>query len=308
MRKKAHLIVDVARCQGCNNCMLACKDEHVGNDWPGYTSAQALHGERWIDIPCHERGRFPLIDVTYRPTLCTHCSDAPCIARSAGAISKRPDGIVMIDVNKARDAKLVEACPYGMIVWNEGTGAAHKCTLCAHLLDDGWDRPRCVTACGPGALGFVRMDDEEFAAHAAREGLATLHPGRLEDTAVVYKNLSRFSDCFIAGSVAVERGGVVDCAAGAEVVLERLAVSQGEPAQVAERWTATADVFGDFKFDGLKARSGEYRLGVGLAGHEAAELTITLGESLNVGTVLLRVGAEPVITHHVSTEVTDVTL
>ena len=57
--KKPHLIVDVALCQGCNNCFLACKDEHVGNDWPGYSRPQSSLGERWIQIPCHERGQYP---------------------------------------------------------------------------------------------------------------------------------------------------------------------------------------------------------------------------------------------------------
>ena len=24
---------DAARCNGCYNCQIACKDEHVANDW-----------------------------------------------------------------------------------------------------------------------------------------------------------------------------------------------------------------------------------------------------------------------------------
>lgn len=55
---KPHLIVDVALCQGCNNCLMACKDEHVGNEWPGYSRPQSKHGELWIQIPCNERGQI----------------------------------------------------------------------------------------------------------------------------------------------------------------------------------------------------------------------------------------------------------
>ncbi|WP_211289551.1 hypothetical protein [Sporomusa silvacetica] len=33
--KKWHLIIDVEKCEDCNNCHMACKDEHVGNEWPG---------------------------------------------------------------------------------------------------------------------------------------------------------------------------------------------------------------------------------------------------------------------------------
>ena len=38
--KKWHLMIDVEKCEDCNNCFLACKDEHVENDWTGYSVAQ----------------------------------------------------------------------------------------------------------------------------------------------------------------------------------------------------------------------------------------------------------------------------
>ena len=38
--KEPYLVIDVAQCENCNNCFLACKDEHVGNDWPGYAAPQ----------------------------------------------------------------------------------------------------------------------------------------------------------------------------------------------------------------------------------------------------------------------------
>ena len=34
--KSWHVIIDVANCEDCNNCLLACKDEHLDNAWPGY--------------------------------------------------------------------------------------------------------------------------------------------------------------------------------------------------------------------------------------------------------------------------------
>ncbi len=282
--KKWHLIVDVARCQGCNNCFMACKDEHVGNDWPGYSRPQSQHEERWIHLPCNERGQYPLIDVAYRPTLCTHCADAPCVAKSGGAIHKRPDGIVLIDPAKAAGRReLVEACPYGMITWSEESSAPQKCTLCAHLLDDGWSKPRCVQSCGPGALSFVHEDDVFFAARVEAEGLTTLHPGSAEGTGVWYKNLARFESCFIAGSVAVEREGVMDCAPGALVTL----TSGGATADEPPLQTLTTDAFGDFKFDGLKADSGEYRVDIALDDLAPSAMTAVLGRSVSLGTILV---------------------
>ena len=40
--KKWNMIIDVAKCHDCNNCFLACKDEHVENDWPPYSAGPAL--------------------------------------------------------------------------------------------------------------------------------------------------------------------------------------------------------------------------------------------------------------------------
>jgi Fe-S-cluster-containing dehydrogenase component len=280
---KPHVVINVARCQGCNNCFMACKDEHGGNEWPGYSRPQSIQGSRWIEPQCNERGQYPLIDVSYRPTLCSHCADAPCVARAAGAIRKRADGIVLIDPEMARDRPdLVDACPYGMISWNEEYSVPQKCTMCAHLLDGGWEKPRCVQACGPGALSFVWSDDPGFSSRAEAEGLETLHPGSVADTGVSYKNLFRFDLCFIAGSVAVERAGVVDCAAGAVVSLFRADTSDDVPLQ-----RTTTDAFGDFKFDGLEPESGEYLVRVELEYAPSAHLKANLGRSLSLGTILM---------------------
>jgi Fe-S-cluster-containing dehydrogenase component len=198
---------------------------------------------------------------------------------------------VLIDPKKAAGRRdLVDACPYGAIVWSEDSGAPQKCTLCAHLLDDGWTKPRCVQVCGPGALSFVREDDETFARRVAAEGLVALHAGRPGDTAVCYKNLSRFDSCFIAGSVAVSTEGVTDCAIAATVTLSKMAASAGGSADACEGGmlqTAVTDVFGDFKFDGLDAESGDYCVEVAVAGHEPVCVPVSLGLSTSLGTILV---------------------
>lgn len=297
MGKTWHLVIDVALCQGCNNCVLACKDEHVGNYWAGYSRPQSLLGERWVTVPCKERGQYPLLDVVYRPTLCLHCAKPPCVARSEGALYKRADGIVLFDPGKAAGRRdLVAACPYGLIVWSEESSVPQKCTLCAHLLDDGWSEPRCVQACGPGALSMVREDDEAFAARVTAEGLVTL--GGAEGTSagvggvVWYKNLWRFESCFIAGSVAVERAGVQDCAAGATVTLRRVASAEAAveeafpPAGTVVAVTHT-DAFGDFKFDGLEPGSGGYEVEVQVEGQQPYRLRTDLETSLTLDTIVV---------------------
>ena len=83
----------------------------------------------------------------YLPQPCQHCEDAACIkAAKNGAVYRRDDGIVIIDSEKAKGQKdLVDSCPYGSIYWNDELATAQKCTMCAHLLDDGW-KPRPVAS------------------------------------------------------------------------------------------------------------------------------------------------------------------
>lgn len=275
-----HVVIDIAECEDCNNCLLACKDEHVENTWTGYAAPQPKHGHRWIDIMRAERGQFPLLDVAYRPTMCMHCDDAPCMKASPGAVYKREDGIVIIDPNKAKGQKdLVKSCPYHMIFWNEAEQTPQKCTLCAHLLDEGWKQPRCVQACPTGALRVQYVEDSEFARTVKAEQLEVLHPELNSVPRVYYKNMYRYTKCFIAGSVAVQKDGVVDCAAGVRVTLLQGKQKIGE---------AVTDTFGDFKFDRLEPGSSNYVIEIQAAGYEKETIAVErLKTSLTLGTINL---------------------
>jgi Fe-S-cluster-containing dehydrogenase component len=275
--KKWNLIINIEKCEDCNNCFLSCKDEHVDNDFQGYSRSQPRHGHRWVNIMRKERGQFPQIDVAYLPIFCMHCDNAPCIkAAQDGAVYKRDDGIVIIDPVKAKGQKhLVDACPYGAIWWNEEHALPQKCTLCAHLLDQGWKEPRCVQACPTGALRIVKIEDGEMENLITAEGLEPLHPEYHTKPRVYYKNLFRYTHCFIAGSVAVERDGVSDCAQGATVTL----IKDSEKRQV------TTDTFGDFKFDNLEENSGIYHIEISYEGREMKTLEAEVGKSASLGTV-----------------------
>ncbi|MBW2207660.1 MAG: oxidoreductase [Deltaproteobacteria bacterium] len=278
--KKWNLIIDVAKCEDCNNCFLSCKDEHVDNDFPGYSLAQPRHGHRWIDIMRKERGKFPLIDVAYLPVLCMHCDNAPCImAAKEGALYKRDDGIVMIDSVKARGQKeIIKACPYNALWWNDDKDIPQKCTLCSHLIDEGWKEPRCVMSCPTGAMRVVRVEDEEMSRIIDSEKLEPLYPEYKTKPRVYYRNLYRFNRCFIGGSVAFEKDGIVDCADGVKVTLIKDSKEIGE---------TVTDNFGDFRFDKLEEGSGEYHIDIDLDGYEKKSLDIDLRGSVNTGTILL---------------------
>ena len=277
--KRYHLIIDVEKCENCNNCFLACKDEFCGNDWDGYSASQPAHGHRWMNILRKERGQFPVIDVAYLPSPCMHCDQAPCIGSATnGAVTKRPDGIVLIDPHKAKGQKqIVKACPYGAIYWNAEKKLPQKCTLCAHLLDQGWKAPRCVQACPTGALSFVRLEDEQ-AQHLVETREVEVVGGSDNPTqpTVYYKNLYRYKKCFIAGSVTTGRDGRAECVAGAAVRLYK------DDRLLEETST---DAFGDFKFDRLPAHSGFYRVEIHYQGKVRKEIQTELQRSVSIGTV-----------------------
>lgn len=275
-----YFIIDVAKCEDCNNCFLSCKDEYIDNDFLPYSVAQPRHGPKWMNIMRKERGEFPVIDVAYLPIPCMHCDNAPCIKKAEDeAVYKKDNGIVIIDPEKAEGQKnIVDTCPYGAIWWNEEKNVAQKCTLCAHLLDDGWKEPRCVQACPTGALRAIEVENSKITKIIEDENLEVLHPEYNTNPRVYYKNLYRFLKCFIAGNVAIEVDGVIDCAEGAIVTLFNNSKKIGE---------AITDNYGDFKFDKLEQNSGGYRLEVVYKSYEKKILKVKLTTSKNVGTILL---------------------
>ena len=119
--KKWNLIIDVDNCNNCHMCSLACKDEFVGNSFPGYSAEMPKRGANWINIKKKERGQTPMVDVGYIPTMCQHCDDAPCLkAAKNNSVIKREDGIIIIDPEKSKGQKqIVDSCPHGAISWND---------------------------------------------------------------------------------------------------------------------------------------------------------------------------------------------
>jgi len=275
-----HMIIDPVLCENCNNCVLAVKDEYVGNDFPGYTAPHPDQGQGVIRIGRVVRGSGSQIDTAYLPQLCNHCADAPCQRYAPDVVRRREDGIVIIDPERARGRRdLVDSCPYGAIVWNEAEQLPQQWIFDAHLLDQGWKEPRIQTVCPTEAITCVRTTPAAMAARVQAEGLEVLKPELQTKPRVYYRNLYRVRDCFVAGSVAVVIGTGTECCAGATVTLEGGATVQ----------SVTTDHFGDFKFDGLPTRSGPYRLTVIHPDFGTVESDVgRLESSLSLGEILLQ--------------------
>jgi len=263
MAKQRYMVIDVSLCHDCNNCFIACKDEFVMNDWQPYSKAQPRHGHRWMNIERRERGQYPRIDCAFLPSPCQHCQNAPCMKANPDCITRRDDGVVLIDPVKSKGRKsVVESCPTGAIYWNEEEDIPQKCTMCAHLLDNGWDMPRCVHSCPTGAMAFYTLEKTEMDKIIADEKLEQHHPELGTDPNVYYKNLYRYTKCFITGGLLKDG----ECAEGVKVTLSGDASAEQE-----------TNYFGEFKFDALLP--GKYAITVN--GKELR--TLTIEQSVNAG-------------------------
>lgn len=284
MSAKWNLIVDVARCDNCRNCFLATKDEHIGNDFPGYAAAQPEKEHSWVDIKHKERGRYPIVEANFMPVMCNHCDDAPCMKVAKNdAIKKRGDGIVIIDPEKSKGQKeIVGACPYGAVYWNEEKQIPQAWIFDAHLLDEGWNKPRVEQSCPTDVFHSLKVDDAEMQKIIAEEDLEVLLPEEGTKPRVYYKNLHLMDTCFVSGSVVAEIDGLEECASDVEVTLKQNGIEVGH---------TTTDAFGEFKIDKLQPRSGAYELELTSKSWGGLTQTVDMGDdSLYLGVLSLKTG------------------
>ena len=256
-------LFDASICNGCHGCQIACKDEHCEQDWLPYAAAQPITGQYWCKVDEREMGRVPFVHVNYTVRLCSHGDECLLLkmAGDDGTVYQREDGFIIIDPEKAKGRKdLADACPN--VYWNEVLELPQKCTACAHLLDDGWDVPRCVDFCPTGALQFGEMDELDL------EGAEPVDP----DARVFYKNMPKRRIC---GTVADR--SINEVIIGAKVTI---ADEAGNEAQI------ETDELGDFIYK--EAGEGAYHVTVEAEGYQTREFDVsTVDNDAVIGEVLV---------------------
>jgi len=274
MGKKTFL-VDVDKCTGCNLCVIACKDEHVGSSYSPWTKPQPDTGHFWIKVDALERGTIPRVRVSYLPLLCQHCANAPCMkACPENAIKRRDDGLVWIDPGACTACGLCpEACPYDVIYMNGELGVAQKCTGCAHRVDEG-SLPRCVELCPHDAIVFGEETDSAFKAAEHGGALEIYHPEYQAQPRVYWKGLPR---PWIAGMV-------IDAAN--DTVIPGAAITSVDLFED-KSVTVLSDAFGDFWIKGVE-RDRKYRLEIKKEGYQDFRAIVTTDGDQDLGTVCLK--------------------
>jgi len=162
------LLIDIAKCADCDECVSACREE---NGWTGHgrpaTDAQWI---RKVSLRDRATGHVQTL-----PLMCQHCEHPPCVdVCPTGASFKRADGVVLVDKHSCIGCRYcVMACPFGARSFvheptsgqkpdvPRGKGTVESCTLCVQRVDRG-ERPACVEACnrdGQGAMAFGDLND-----------------------------------------------------------------------------------------------------------------------------------------------------
>jgi Fe-S-cluster-containing dehydrogenase component len=270
------MVIDVAKCIACYSCFAACKDEYWENDY-AYSAGQPRFGQFWMNLVKKERGDYRCSKVAYQPILCQHCKDAPCEkAAENGAVYRTDKGAVIIDPKKAVGQKqIADACPYGVVYWNEEKKLAQKCTMCAHRLEEG-KTPRCVQICPSGCMTFGDFDDpnSEVSKLLKEQSAQVFHPEFKTNPNIYYLNLQKMESLMVAGTAV--RGDKNEAAVKAVAYLK---------GPDGKEQKAEVNFFGDFEFDGLKA--GKYTLRVEEAGYAAKSLDVDLTDSKSLGDIVL---------------------
>jgi len=158
MAKQMAFYFNASTCTGCKACQVACQDR---NNLPidiRWRRVYQYGGGSWTPHP-----NLLIANNIYVYSLsvaCMHCENALCSkVCPTGAITKRSDGVVLLDSTKCIGCRYCEwSCPYGAPQFDEAAGVMTKCDFCQDLQAAGGN-PACVDACVMRALEFGDLEE-----------------------------------------------------------------------------------------------------------------------------------------------------
>jgi DMSO reductase iron-sulfur subunit len=157
-------LLDAKRCIECRACEAACKQWH---------SVETGVNVRYRRVRVSESGSFPHVRMQAVSMACNHCEDPICIkACPVKVISRRPDGLVLIDIDRCLGCRQCEKfCPYDAPQFNVRTKRMEKCTFCADRIDQDLE-PACTAVCPTGALQFGKWEEISQLGEARIDGFS----------------------------------------------------------------------------------------------------------------------------------------
>lgn len=154
------MVIDLARCVGCESCTVACKVEH---NVPVASPKDLARRIEWTEVYFKEKGEYPYVKTDLNPRPCMHCENPPCVTVCpVGATYQDKDrGLVLQRYERCIGCRYcTTACPYGARYFNwtkpdyggrlreealnpdphpqvrkRYKGIVEKCTFCVERLD-----------------------------------------------------------------------------------------------------------------------------------------------------------------------------
>ena len=170
------VIGDPTRCVGCGRCELACSEFNDGKAQPSIARIKVGRNYNFGPMGIQKGlGKGEGIFGNHRiiQDICRQCPHpVPCqLACPYDAIEVVPPlNARVINIDKCQGCRICQqACPWGMISFDEEINKATKCHLCN-------GDPECVKACPSGALRYLPWKDmtKQIPARFVRTGFVEI--------------------------------------------------------------------------------------------------------------------------------------
>ena len=154
------MVIDLARCVGCEACTVSCKVEH---NVPVVSPKELSNRIQWTEVYFKEKGKYPNVKIDLNPRPCYHCENPPCVpvCTVKATYQDKDRGLVLQHHERCKGlGYCVANCPYGARYLNlsepdyggklreaalnpdphpqvkkRRKGIVEKCTFCVERLD-----------------------------------------------------------------------------------------------------------------------------------------------------------------------------